>query len=117
MVNIRTNMATIEEIDALLEKKLETKLGDLRVQILNDIDEKWKNLIETNQKNIAANTASIEGLGLEIETHKKESNDRIDELERQLKESEQEIDKSITAPCVEMLSSKVSLRSRTRIGI
>lgn len=92
MVNNRTNMATIEQIDKLLENKLEIKFGELRTLILNDIDEKWRDLIETNQKNIAANAASIEGLGLEIETFKQESKDRINELERQLRESEQEID-------------------------
>ena len=85
---VKSRMATIQEIEQLFD----TKLVAFREQILKDIDAKWKQIIETNQKNIAANSTSIEGINLEIETIKRDTQKQIDDLKNKLIESEQEID-------------------------
>ena len=81
-------MATIQEIEKLLDKKLVIH----REQIMKELDDKWRTLVETNQKNIAANTTSIEGLGGEIEKLKTSCDRQISDLEQQLKQSESELD-------------------------
>ena len=66
-----------------------------RTQILRDIDEKWAKLVETNQQNIAANTASIEGINDEIEKVKEACKQQVTNLEEQLKLRDIEIDEIV----------------------
>ena len=81
-------MASIDDIEKLLDRKLIT----FRAQILRDIEEKWAKLVETNQKNIAANTASIEGINDEVEKVKASCEQQIRYLENELKQRDSDID-------------------------
>ena len=84
-------MASIDEIEKLLDRKLVT----FRAQLMRDIDEKWGKLVETNQLNIAANTASIEGINDEIEKVKEACKQQVTNLEEQLKLRDAEIDEIV----------------------
>ena len=84
-------MATIQEIEKLLDKKLVIH----REQIMKELDDKWRTLVETNQKNIAANTTSIEGLEGEIEKLKTSCDRQISDLEQQLSQCVNELDEQV----------------------
>ena len=92
-------MATIDEIEKLLDKKLilfrqqmtddtDKKLALLRQQITDDI----KASIEENRMNIAGHAATIDGHTAQIETLKDEHQKRIDELQQQLDKQNNDID-------------------------
>ena len=77
-------MATLEEIEKLLDKKLAV----LRQEITADI----KQSIEENRKNIAGNAATLEGLTEQFETLKEQQQIKITELQEQLDKQNDEID-------------------------
>ena len=84
-------MATIEEISALLDKKLVT----LRQQITEDIENKLQEKIEENVRNIAGNAVTIEGHSQQLQTLKEEHRVKVQELEDALKKQADELDEQI----------------------
>ena len=84
-------MATIEEISALLDKKLE----ELREQITIDIEKKFKEKIDENARIIAGNVATIKGHAQELQTLKEQHRLKIEELETERKRQNEELDDQI----------------------
>ena len=92
-------MATLEEIEKLLDKKmvdaieklLDKKLVILRQQITTDINQS----IEENRKNIFSNSATLVGHTEELESlneQHKQHEEKINELQKQLDKQNNELD-------------------------
>ena len=77
-------MATLDEIEKLLDKKLVL----LRQQITDDIKES----IEQNRRNIAGNAATLDGHTEQLETLKEQQQNKIDDLQELLTKQNNEID-------------------------
>ena len=79
---------TLEQISTLMDQKLDT----LRVQITKDIEKKLQDRIETNSRNIAGNTATLEGQTQKFEQLKIEHDKKIEELQSALNVQAAELD-------------------------
>ena len=68
---------TLDEISALMDQKLLT----LRVQITNDIEKKFQERIEKNSRNIAGNSATLEGHTQKFEQMKTQLDKTVEDLQ------------------------------------
>ena len=84
-------MATLQEIEKLLDAKLE----NLRAQITTDIENKLQQKIDENARNISGNATSIEGQAQQIETLKEQHKIEVDELTSQLKKLTDDLDEQV----------------------
>ena len=79
---------TLDEISALMDQKLLI----LRVQITNDIEKKFQERIEKNSRNIAGNTATLEGHTQKFEQMKTQLDKTVEELQAALQKQTNELD-------------------------
>ena len=88
-------MATLEQIEQLLDRKLNEKFENFRKEITDDfklITDDIKLTIEENKKNIAGNTTTLENLSGQFEEMKQQHQKTIDDLQKQLTKQNDDID-------------------------